>query len=182
METELSIVEEPALPGSSELHQTDSLVTAEMPDNLPPMDRGWQAWKFCISASMLETLIWGYGFSFGVFQDWYTSNPPFQSQSPVAVSAIGASALGIQYFEGLGLMALLQTRPQWMRIIMWTCLVVCTLCLLFSSFATKVTSFVRELLMAGMAVDPCSGRYLRHGSRDALFSYSFLGLYFWRFN
>src|SRR5271156_3079340 len=93
-----------------------------IPDNLPPIDRGYQAWMFCLCACVLEILIWGYGFSFGVFQDWYTSNPPFNTQSPIAVSAIGASALGIQYFEGAGLMALIQARPQWMRTIMWGCL------------------------------------------------------------
>jgi len=107
-------------------------------DNLPPIDRGHQAWMFCLSASVLEMLIWGYGFSFGVFQDWYTSNPPFNTQSPIAVSAIGASALGIQYFEGLGMMLLIQSRPHWMRKIMWGCLGLCTLCLLSSSFATRV--------------------------------------------
>ena len=137
----MSSIGESALAGGLE-RQDDSLVTAAMPDNLPPMDRGWQAWKFCFSASVLEMLIWGFGFSFGVFQDWYTSHPPFDSQSPIAVSAIGASALGIQYFEGLGLMILIQTRPQWMKRIMWTCLGVCTLCLLISSFATKVLSTI----------------------------------------
>jgi hypothetical protein len=114
---------------------------ALVPDNLPPMDRGRQAWLFCLSASVLEMIIWGYGFSFGVFQDWYTSHPPFQSQSPIAISAIGASSLGIQYFEGLGLMVLIQTRPQWMRQIMWICLAICTACLLLSSFASTVLTF-----------------------------------------
>jgi hypothetical protein len=85
----------------------------QIPDNLPPMDRGRQAWTFCISASVLELLVWGYGFSFGVFQDWYTSHPPFQGQSPIAISAIGATILGIPYFEGVGLMAIIQRRPEW---------------------------------------------------------------------
>jgi hypothetical protein len=109
-----------------------------IPESLPPVDRGRRAWTFCIAASVLEMLVWGYGFSFGIFQDWYTSHPPFQDQSPIAISAIGASALGIQYFEGLGFMALIQARPEWIRKIMWCCLGLCTAFLLLSSFSTKV--------------------------------------------
>jgi hypothetical protein len=124
--------------GNPESIPNDTGTVPLIPDNLPPIDGGRQAWLFCLSASMLEMLVWGYGFSFGVFQDWYTSHPPFETQSPIAISAIGASALGIQYFEGLGLMALIQTRPQWMRRIMWLCLAICSGCLLLSSFATQV--------------------------------------------
>ena len=152
METELSTVGTSGYPQepveASANHETvlDTADTLLVPDNLPPIDRGRQAWMFCLSASVLEMLIWGYGFSFGVFQDWYTSNPPFNTQSPIAVSAIGASALGIQYFEGLGLMALIQTRPQWMRKIMWGCLGLCTACLLLSSLATKAPTCADSLM------------------------------------
>lgn len=126
---------------SSENASDQNIDVVLVPDNLPPMDKGSQAWLFCLSASVLEMIIWGYGFSFGVFQDWYTSHPPFESQSPIAISAIGATALGIQYFEGVGLMVLIQTRPQWMRPTMWICLGICTACLLLSSFASKVLAF-----------------------------------------
>ena len=144
MTTELSSLDtrgRTTLPSPSEHHvsiPSDPTSLPLIPDNLPPIDHGHQAWLFCISASTLEMLVWGYGFSFGVFQDWYTSHPPLQSQSPIAISAIGASALGIQYFEGLGLMALIQTRPEWMRRIMWGCLGICTACLGVSSFCTQV--------------------------------------------
>lgn len=145
-----------------------------IPDNLPPIDRGKQAWIFCLSASILEMLVWGYGFSFGVFQDWYTSHPPFQNQSPIAISAIGASALGIQYFEGLGLMALIQTRPQWMRRIMWLCLGVCSGCLLLSSFATQVQTS-RDLLTEDLAIDRDPGNSLWNCCRSPLLSSHLLG-------
>jgi H+/Cl- antiporter ClcA len=145
-----------------------------IPDNLPQIDGGRQAWIFCLSASMLEMLVWGYGFSFGVFQDWYTSHPPFQTQFPIAISAIGASALGIQYFEGLGLMALIQTRPQWMRRIMWLCLGICTACLLLSSFATQVLHLSNRLTK-GMAIDPDSRHSLWNGGGYSLLSSHILG-------
>jgi len=139
MDTELATLET-----SDNVHGLDLPSTHEMPfdrtdaslipDNLPPMDRGRQAWMFCLCACVLEMLIWGYGFSFGVFQDWYTSNPPFNTASPIAVSAIGASALGI--------MALIQTRPQWMRKIMWGCLGLCSACLLLSSLRQRYRQLI----------------------------------------
>jgi hypothetical protein len=128
----------------------------------------------CLCACVLELLIWGYGFSFGVFQDWYTSNPPFNNASPIAVSAIGASALGVQYFEGVGLMALIQARLQWMRKIMWKCLGVCSACLLLSSFATKVlTSMI--LLMEGLAINCDTGDSFRNRGWNIILSNDILG-------
>src|SRR5277367_217366 len=181
METELSTLETSENnqvrldPSSTHEVPSDMADVSLIPDNLPPIDRGYQAWMFCLCACVLEILIWGYGFSFGVFQDWYTSNPPFNTQSPIAVSAIGASALGIQYFEGLGLMALIQTRPQWMRRTMWACLGICTSCLLLSSFATKVLNLVTFELIKGLAIDFDSGYTFWDSGWNTLFSSHFLG-------
>lgn len=145
MTTELSSFNhqgQTSLPLASDGHVSLATDPASIPPNLPPIDYGRQAWLFCISASALEMLVWGSGFSFGVFQAYYTSHPPFSSQSPIAISAIGASGLGIQYFEGLALMALIQTRPEWMRGVMWACLGLCTACLGVSSFCTKVWQLI----------------------------------------
>jgi hypothetical protein len=152
----------------------DTTDTSLIPDNLPPMDRGRQAWMFCLCACVLEMLIWGYGFSFGVFQDWYTSNSPFNTASPIAVSAIGASALGVQYFEGVGLMALIQARPQWMRKIMWGCLGICSACLLLSSFATKVSTSMNSL-MEGLAINCDTGDSFRNSGWNIILSSDILG-------
>jgi hypothetical protein len=132
---------------------------------------------FCISACVLELLIWGFGFSFGVFQSWYTSNPPFDTQSPVAVTAVGASALGVQYFEGLVLMALLQMRPELMRTIMWVCLLGCSLCFLISSFTTQVHWLLPRLLMSlGVAIDIGARRSLWDVCGNFVLSSSLLGI------
>jgi hypothetical protein len=178
MATELTTFEastsEPVSPSAPQNGEPDA---ALIPENLPPMDRGRGAWMFCISACVLELLIWGFGFSFGVFQSWYTSNPPFDTQSPVAVTAVGASALGVQYFEGLLLMALLQMRPEWMRTIMWGCLVGCALCFVISSFTTQVPWLLLPFLMIlGVAIDIGARCSLWDVCRNLVLPSSLLGI------
>lgn len=38
---------------------------------LPQVDRGWHAWLFLVNAFVLETMIWGYSFTFGIVQVSY---------------------------------------------------------------------------------------------------------------
>ncbi|KZV70087.1 MFS general substrate transporter [Peniophora sp. CONT] len=107
---------------------------------LPPVDGGLQAWKFVFCAFILETLVWGFPLSYGVFQQWYLSSPnsPFRGASESAINAIGTITVGIQYMEGLGVIYLTQKYPQWTKTMMFTGLIVCVGALTLSSFATKV--------------------------------------------
>ena len=59
---------------------------------LPRADGGGRAWLFLAGCFMIEALIWGFPFSFGVFQDYYTNEPPF-SESPSGITVIGTSAM-----------------------------------------------------------------------------------------
>ncbi|KZV70078.1 MFS general substrate transporter [Peniophora sp. CONT] len=107
---------------------------------LPPVDGGLQAWKFVLCAFILETLVWGFPLSYGVFQEWYLSSPnsPFRGASESAINAIGTITLGIQYMEGLGIIFFTQKWPQWTKTMMFAGLVVCVGALTLSSFATQV--------------------------------------------
>ncbi|KAJ3992503.1 hypothetical protein F5050DRAFT_907876 [Lentinula boryana] len=58
---------------------------------LPPVDKGFKAWSFCASACALETFIWGWNNTYGIFQEFYSTNPPFQNSSLISISAIGTS-------------------------------------------------------------------------------------------
>ncbi|KAI0033582.1 major facilitator superfamily domain-containing protein [Vararia minispora EC-137] len=108
--------------------------------SLPPVDSGVQAWTFVFCAFILECLVWGFPFSYGVFQEWYLSSPdsPFRGASEAAVNAIGTITLGIQYMEGIALMFFTQRFPQYMKTMMACALVVCVGALVVSSFATQV--------------------------------------------
>ncbi|CAE6348735.1 unnamed protein product [Rhizoctonia solani] len=66
-------------------------------DDLPPMDTGLEAWTFVASAFVLETLIWGFGFTYGIFQEYFTREKTFSDASEAALGAIGTLALGLEY-------------------------------------------------------------------------------------
>jgi hypothetical protein len=83
--------------------------------SLPPADGGKDAWLFLAAAFFLEALIWGkslvffvfplpncfanawclrtgFPFSYGVFQEYYSTHEPFVSE-PFGIAAIGTTAL-----------------------------------------------------------------------------------------
>ncbi|KAI0048508.1 MFS general substrate transporter [Auriscalpium vulgare] len=105
---------------------------------LAPVDGGIQAWTFVFCSFVLESLVWGFPFSFGVFQEWYLSHPPFDSASEASINAIGTVTLAIQYMEGIVFAFIAQRFPHWLRPMMVGGLVVCVTSMLISSFATKV--------------------------------------------
>lgn len=51
--------------------------------NLPPADRGRAAYLFLFACFMIEALVWGFPFSFGIFQEYYTR--AFAGQSNIAI-------------------------------------------------------------------------------------------------
>ncbi|OAK95888.1 MFS general substrate transporter [Phaeosphaeriaceae sp. SRC1lsM3a] len=65
--------------------------------SLPPVDVGKQAWLFLFSAFVLEILVWGFPFSYGLFQEYYTSHAPFSGSRNIAI--IGTCALGLMYLS-----------------------------------------------------------------------------------
>ncbi|PCH44516.1 MFS general substrate transporter [Wolfiporia cocos MD-104 SS10] len=109
---------------------------------LPAIDGGWRAWRFCASAFAIEVIIWGFEFSYGIFQDYYTSNAPFQNVSPVTVAAVGTSALAIQYGEALFLSLFFERYPDLLAASAWLGLGVVAVSLLLASFASKVWQLV----------------------------------------
>jgi hypothetical protein len=58
--------------------------------HLPPADSGRAAWLFLFGSFMIEMLLWGFPFSFGVLQDYYTNHKPI-SLHPAGVSAVGTT-------------------------------------------------------------------------------------------
>lgn len=78
--------------------QIEATVIEEQPENrgtefsLPPVDGGKDAWLVLAGSFIVEALIWGFPFSFGVFQEYYASHKPFSDeQSGIAI--IGSSAM-----------------------------------------------------------------------------------------
>jgi hypothetical protein len=63
--------------------------------SLPRADGGKDAWMFLASCFVLEMIIWGFPFTFGVFQDYYSQHPPFQGQANIPV--IGTCTMVSRY-------------------------------------------------------------------------------------
>ncbi|KAJ3876965.1 MFS general substrate transporter [Lentinula edodes] len=109
---------------------------------LPPVDEGFKAWLFCASACALETFIWGWNNSYGIFQEFYSTHTPFQSSSLVSISAIGTASLAIQYIEIIAVIAVCQRFPEKVKPAMWIALLICVTTLIISSFASRVWQLI----------------------------------------
>ncbi|KAF8601581.1 MFS general substrate transporter [Ceratobasidium sp. AG-I] len=105
---------------------------------LPPVDRGVQAWTFVAAACVLEMLVWGFGFTYGVFQEYFIHQRTFGDASEAAIGVVGTVALAIEYLETLFVILVVQQWPHKARLMMWSCLGLCCGSLVLASFATKV--------------------------------------------
>ncbi|TCD67656.1 hypothetical protein EIP91_012166 [Steccherinum ochraceum] len=136
---------------------TENFGPADIPSNaqqLPPVDGGWQAWMFCLCSFFLETLVWGFGFSYGVFQSYYSTHAPFQNQSKIAIAAVGPIALAIEYGEGILLSFIYGKYPELLKPSMWFGLALAVTSLLVSSFVDRVELLI---LLQGVCLGIGSG-------------------------
>ncbi|KAF2278820.1 MFS general substrate transporter [Westerdykella ornata] len=78
--------------------------------SLPPTDGGKDAWLFLFACFILEALIWGFPASYGVFQEFYSTNKPFEGSPNIAV--VGACAMGIMYLTQPPMFAILKRFPK----------------------------------------------------------------------
>ncbi|KAI1909728.1 hypothetical protein LOZ61_004790 [Ophidiomyces ophidiicola] len=115
--------------------QDEQLPSSALP--LPPVDRGIRAWLFLVGAFLIESLIWGLPFSYGVFQDFYETHEPFES-NPSGIAAIGTTALGVMYLGSPVCFALMEKWLFWRKWSLHVGLSLLLTALVASAFATKV--------------------------------------------
>jgi hypothetical protein len=58
---------------------------------LPNADTSKEAWLYLAASFMVEALVWGFAFTFGLFQEYYSSHALFSSSNNIAV--IGSCSL-----------------------------------------------------------------------------------------
>ncbi|KAI0146951.1 MFS general substrate transporter [Xylariaceae sp. FL1272] len=126
--------------------------------SLPPVDRGKAAWLFLAAGFAIECLVWGLPYSFGVFQDYYSSHPPFQGQPNIAL--IGTSGMGIMYLTTPILIAFIKAFGRWARWAPMLGLVIMVLALGLSSLSQTTTHliFTQGILYGiggGITYNPC---------------------------
>ena len=100
--SEIELIAYPVAPGShleaNDVYPQSNNLEDRTSFSLPPVDSGRPAWSFLAGAFFIEALVWGFPFSFGVFQDYYSRTPPFDSPHQKSrIAIIGTTALGIMY-------------------------------------------------------------------------------------
>lgn len=108
---------------------------------LPPIDGGRQAWTFLVASFVLEGMVWGLPFSFGVFQLYYSKHEPFASQSN-SIASIGTTATGVAYFSSPFFSVAMQRWPRTRRPAMVLGLVIMAIGLVAASFCNSVAGLV----------------------------------------
>ncbi|KAH9485839.1 Aspyridones efflux protein apdF [Psilocybe cubensis] len=115
---------------------------SELDMGLAPVDNGRQAWIFVFSACIFDSFIWGWNNTYGLFQEYYATHPPFDAASSGEISIIGTTSVAIQYIEVILIIALFQRYPELPKPSMWASLAMCVGALILSSFATKVWQLI----------------------------------------
>ncbi|KAK7756067.1 hypothetical protein SLS62_002010 [Diatrype stigma] len=113
---------------------------------LPPVDGGRDAWLFLTACFAIEALdkpltkLAGFPFSFGVFQDYYSSHEPFAGSSNIAV--IGTCAMGIMYLMAPFMIGICRLFARWARWMPMTGLLIMCISLATSSFSQSVSHLI----------------------------------------
>lgn len=108
--------------------------------SLSPVDGGRDAWLFLAAAFMVETLVWGFPFAYGVFQEHYSTHAPFAGSRNIAV--IGTCAMGVMYLSAPLVFGLLQRFPKIQRPAIGAGLVTMCLGLGLSSLSETTTHLI----------------------------------------
>ncbi|WVQ98835.1 hypothetical protein IAU59_005966 [Kwoniella sp. CBS 9459] len=87
---------------------------------LPRVDGGWGAWTYLAAATGLETLVWGFANSYGVFLKNYENLYP---QSTSLLPVVGTIAVGSMYLLLSPLQLYLTPRPRQRTGVMWAGLI-----------------------------------------------------------
>ncbi|KAF2463580.1 MFS general substrate transporter [Lindgomyces ingoldianus] len=108
--------------------------------SLAPVDRGRDAWMFLTAAFMVEVLVWGFPFAYGLFQEFYSSHEPFAGSKNIAV--IGTCAMGVMYLSAPLVFGTLQRFPRLKRPAVVFGLITMCIGLGLSSLSQNVTHLI----------------------------------------
>ncbi|ESU15749.1 hypothetical protein FGSG_09209 [Fusarium graminearum PH-1] len=114
--------------------------TTDVEFSLPPADGGRKAYLFLAACWVVEAVTFGFGFSFGVFQEYYSHNEPFAGSSNIA--AIGTTTTGMLYLGAPFVVIICRFYPRQARWFTWAGLVVTSLAMAMSSFCTTVPQLI----------------------------------------
>lgn len=125
---------------------------------LPPVDGGKDAWLFLAACFAIEALVWGFPFTFGIFQSYYSTHAPFAGEPNIAV--ICTCAMGIMYLAAPLIFGSMRMFGRWIRWMPLIGLGIMCVALAASSFSHNVaqliaTQGVMYAIGGGLAYSPC---------------------------
>jgi MFS family permease len=125
--------------------ESDGLPRPQVPQRqqqaLAPTDGGYQAWLLLAGCFVINVLVWGFAFSFGVLQEYYASHEPFSAE-PNGIAAIGTTATGLMYLLMPVYFSVLQRWPRMKRYSVWASLPLIAGSLIGASFAQSVEHLI----------------------------------------
>lgn len=104
--------------------------------SLPPVDGGLNAWIVLIGGFVIEGFVWGYPFSYSVFQQHYMKQPEFADASITELAIVGTLSTAVAYIGGF-LVGLLGGRFS-LKSMMYFGSVIMVVGLVAASFANQV--------------------------------------------
>ncbi|ESK86465.1 monocarboxylic acid transporter [Moniliophthora roreri MCA 2997] len=123
--------------------------------SLPPMDGGFHAWAYLVSAWMLDFFIWALPFSYGVFFDHYISHD-FKDAPSGQLAVVGSLSGGLPDLTSIIFLPILSRYPRIKRKCMVVGLVMLSAGLIGAAFATQPWQVI---LMQGI-ISPMGGALL----------------------
>lgn len=108
---------------------------------LPRVDGGKDAWLALAGCFVLEGLVWGFPFAFGVFQRYYRAHEPF-NKDPSGIAAISTTASGLMFLSSPLVALVIQRYPHIRRPASFVGLGVTVLSLIAASFAKNTVTLL----------------------------------------
>ncbi|KAJ1304561.1 hypothetical protein OPQ81_005702 [Rhizoctonia solani] len=115
----------------------ESLSSGVEPSNIPPADRGFQAWLYLLGAFVVETLVWGFPNSFGVFLSYYSKMYQKEKGAELLLPLAGTLCSGLIYCSGPIIYPIVARYPSQRRTSMWIGNFICFGSLFGASFVKK---------------------------------------------
>ncbi|KAM0806727.1 putative Major facilitator superfamily (MFS) profile domain-containing protein [Seiridium cardinale] len=106
----------------------------------PPADTGKDAWLFLAACWITEILTFGFGLSFGVFQDFYSTHEPFKDSDLIAV--VGTTTSAVMYLATPLCVAVCRRYPRSVRWFTFLGLITASLSMVISSFCSSIPPLI----------------------------------------
>ncbi|KAF9071401.1 major facilitator superfamily domain-containing protein [Rhodocollybia butyracea] len=101
------------------------------------MDRGFHAFAYLVGAWFIELMVWSPPFSYGVFLNFYTTDPDLKRYSSASLALVGSLASGVLYLSSPIVLLIINRFPRHKKTAMILGITLCVSGLTGAAFSTK---------------------------------------------